>query len=338
MRTKRIIIGVAIVIAIACIILIISLLGVGKTSNNEATFVGNTGGNLNNSGLFCEYDGKVYFSNPDDNGSLYSMNPDETNLKKISGTSVQSLNVDDNRIYYTLSGNSSGAGLGYVRKATGLYSVKHNGSSVIAYTQDPVGIATLVGNNIYYQHFKEGVGTNVDKIGTDRSNNTKVIDKMVSPASSNGGVIYYSGADKDMYLYTYDINSGMSNVIYERNMYNPVFINGDIFYIDLDTRYQLHRYNISSGTDYTLTDERVEMFNVMGTYIYYQTSSALDNPALKCMSVDGTGIQTVADGIYCDINMTSNYVYFHSYDSLFPMYHVPYGSTNASLFSPGTKK
>ena len=51
---------------------------------NPPGTVGNTAGNLYNSGLFCEYDGTVYFSNAADNGALYSMNVDETEVKKLN--------------------------------------------------------------------------------------------------------------------------------------------------------------------------------------------------------------------------------------------------------------
>ena len=35
-----------------------------RIAMNPAGTVGNTAGNLNNDGLFCEYDGTVYFLNP----------------------------------------------------------------------------------------------------------------------------------------------------------------------------------------------------------------------------------------------------------------------------------
>ena len=71
--------------------------------NPEGT-VGNTAGNLNNRGLFCEYDGLVYFSNAYDRGALYSMTPDERvnpailngsrrqRIAKGSGTTIQEVN------------------------------------------------------------------------------------------------------------------------------------------------------------------------------------------------------------------------------------------------------
>ena len=51
---------------------------------NDENVVGNTPGNLYNGGLFLEMDGRVYFSNPLGNDSLYSMNPDETDLKELT--------------------------------------------------------------------------------------------------------------------------------------------------------------------------------------------------------------------------------------------------------------
>ncbi len=338
MKTKRIIIILVIVALIAGLIVSYNIF-FNKTSKNDSSFVGNTGGNLNNSGLFCQHNDKVYFANPYDSGSLYSMTPDENNIKKVSSVSVKSINVDDSRIYYALSGKSSGSGLGYIRKATGMYSMKHNGSDTISYTMDPVGIVTLVGNNLYYQHYINKLGSYLDVKTTDNKSNITVISNMISPASSYGGNIWYAGADKNMYLYSLDTATNTSTLVYERNMYSPVYQNGDIFYIDLDTEYELHRYNIATGQDVTLTDERVDMFNVSGTMIYYQRSSALPDPALKRMSIDGTNIETVYDGIYCDINITSDYVYFHPYDSDTPMYHTPVtGMVNVSIFDPGVRK
>lgn len=312
---------------------------VDNAHKNEVSYVGNTGGNLNNNGLFCQHNDLVFFANPYDGGSLYSMNVDETKIKKISGISVKSINVDDNRIYYALSGKSGGSGLGNIRKATGMYSIKHNGSDTIHYTMDPVGIIALSGNTLYYQHYIDKIGTCLDIKSTDNKTGNTIIKEMVSPASIYGGKIWFAGAGKDMYLYSLDTTNNTPTLEYERNMYAPIYQNGDIFYIDLETDYELHRYNLSTGEDFTLTNERVDMFNVSGGMIYYQRSSALPDPALKRMSIDGTNIETVSEGIYCDINITSNYVYFHAYDSDVPMYHTPVtGSINVSVFEASSEK
>ena len=87
-------------IAIFFIIIIGVLLAfAGRLTPNDEFETGNTAGNLNNKGLFCEQDGIVYFSNAYDNNVLYSMSPDESNVKRLNNVSVASLNADPKRIF-----------------------------------------------------------------------------------------------------------------------------------------------------------------------------------------------------------------------------------------------
>ena len=62
-----------------------------RIPDNPPETVGNTAGNLNNSGYFCEYDGKVYFANVYDSDTLYSMDPSEQDIKKLGNASVQNI-------------------------------------------------------------------------------------------------------------------------------------------------------------------------------------------------------------------------------------------------------
>ncbi len=312
---------------------------------NDDNYVGNPGGNLYNGGLFCEHDGKVYFSNPNDNGNLYVMNVDESNPKKLAGVSVESINVDEHRVYYALSGKSAGSGLGYIRKATGLFSIKKTGGKSMCYTQDAVGVSSLIGSYLYYQHYDKAKGTYLDRIRIDKTNGSTVVAAMVNPASADSGYIYYAGVPSgdnnrpndysDMYLHMLDTRTGTDTTLFEHQMYQPIYDNGNIYYLDLETKYQLHRYNLASGEDVALTTSRVDMFNVRNGMIYYQTDSSSPDAALMRMTTEGAAVETVATGIYCDINMTSNFVYFHSYDSLAPMYHQSItGGVNVMLFDP----
>ncbi len=327
-------------IAIIVIVVIIGALTVltifsKKFPKNDTYVTGNTGGNLNNSGLYCEKDGTVYFANPEDHGFLYSMSVDESNYKKILATSIESINADDNRIYYVMSGSSTGSGLGYIRKASGMFSIRKNGGDSICYTQDPVGIASLSGNYLYYQHYRKPTGTDVDRITIDKKDNETLVANMASPASADAGYIYYAGDDEDHYLYVLDTSSGQSTLLYEHNMYAPIYQNGYIFYMDLESNYHLRRYSLSSGEDVELTSNRVDMFNVYGNMIYYQLDSSSPSAALMRMTTDGAGEEVVLEGIYCDINITSQYVYFHPYDSMSPTYHQSVnGPVSPTVFFP----
>lgn len=327
---------ICVVVAIVSILVVIGLLSTHiNVPKNDPFVVGNTGGNLSNNGLFAECDGVVYFANHLDGNAIYSMDPYEGNYKKISASGAQSLNVDGNRIYYSMTGPASDNGLGYIRKAKGLYSVNINGTKPLCYTQDAVGIIALSGNNLYYQHYTPSTGTYLDTILINKEDNKTVVDQMVSPASINSGYIYYSGVDGDMYLYRLDTASNTSTCIFERNMYQPIYHNGDIYYIDLDTNYHLCKYNLTTGENTTLVSNRVDMFNVYGNIIYYQSDSSKADAALMRIGTDGMSEEFVLSGIYCDINITSQYVYFHPYDDETAMYHQSlYGSVNVTPFMP----
>ena len=87
------------ILSIAGVILIVLLLFVLLSSRipmNDEYTTGNTTGNLNNGGYFCEMDGRVYFANAYDNFALYSMNPDETDLVKFNEGAVSSINAAGN--------------------------------------------------------------------------------------------------------------------------------------------------------------------------------------------------------------------------------------------------
>ena len=66
-------------ITIIIVVLVIAAAGVGgffyfkknQTVHNNDNAIGNTAGNLINGGLFCEYNDKIYFANPDDYNKLY---------------------------------------------------------------------------------------------------------------------------------------------------------------------------------------------------------------------------------------------------------------------------
>ena len=64
--------------------------------------MGNTPGYLNNGGYFCEADGRVYFANAYDNYGLYAMNPDESEMVKLSSNSVSSINAAGKYLYYAM--------------------------------------------------------------------------------------------------------------------------------------------------------------------------------------------------------------------------------------------
>jgi len=93
-----------------------------------------------------------------------------------------------------------------------------------------------------------------------------------------------------------------------------------VYYMDVPNNYRLCRYSLNQGVIEVLTDDRIDMFNMGNGKIFYQKSSP-SSPALIRMNYDGSDKEIVAEGVFTDINMSSQYVYYHPFESDAPLYH-----------------
>lgn len=328
----KIVIGVVIFLIIVSGITLIP----NKIKQNPAGTIGNTAGNLNNNGLYCEDDGIVYFANAYSGGSLYSMNADESDIKQITDAKVKYINAAGKYLYYYQTGSGISSGLGSLRSVSGVYrSGKKRGSSTCI-KRDPSGILSLIDNDLYYQHYDTKNGMSLYRTSTDKSEEAEISKLAINPASSQNGIIYYNGLEKDHYLYAYDTATDSVSTVWEYNLWNPV-VQGDlVYFMDVNNDYRLCCYSLSSGEMKILSEDRIDYFNVSGTFVYYQKSSA-DEPALKRLGTDGAGNVTseevVAEGVYENINITSNFVYFQRFKETVPVYKTSTtGPVNVTTF------
>lgn len=300
-----------------------------RVKMNDRNIPGNTAGNLNNGGLFCESEGVVYFSNAYDSGCLYSMNPDETNMKKLTTACVSSINADSNYLYYYLDSADSGVGLGYVQRTYGIFRSKRNGKRAECLKRGNAITLQLCGNYIYYQYFDNDSkkGTQLFKVKIDKSEEKRIADYNINPASFHDGQIYFNGTKDNHYLYSLNTANDSISLLWEGNIWNPVYDNGYIYFMDMSNNYRLCRYSPSENVVEVLTNDRIDFFNVYGSYIYYQKSSQTE-PAFKRMYTDGSNVETIAEGVYKNINITSAYVYFTAFENDVPVYKTP---TNGAI-------
>lgn len=317
LRTTLIILAVTFIFVILLALSILS----ERISPNPAGTVGNTAGNLNNRGLFCEHDGVVYFANPYDNDTLYSMSPDETGIKKLNSSSIELINAGGKYLYYFMTDADGSAGLGYVRTRNGIYRSRQNGRDVACLSTSTVFSMQLVDNYLYYLMSDES-GPHFYKQKIDSGDEILISDTQINPACVVGGTIYFNGTGKDHELYALNTSDDSISSIWAGNIWYPI-VDGDyVYYMDVANNYRLCRYSLSDNIIEVLTNDRIDTYNLCGNTIYYQKNSASD-PCLKRMNKDGSNNEVVCEGIYSDINSTSQYVYFHEYGSTVPMYRTP---------------
>lgn len=297
----------------------------GYVEPNPVGTVGNTAGNINNSGLVCEYEGTVYFANAFDGGSLYSMTVDEQDIQRLNSVETQNILAGGKYLYYFQTGAAStGSGFGQLDGMKSFDRCDLKGNNSTALTNDVVTSGQLVDNSLYLMtaHSK---GVRFYKMGIDGENEVTLAEHIVNPACAQDSIIYYNGTVEEHYLYTLDTRSDVSEVLWKGNLWYPVLDGGYVYYMDVANDYRLCRYSLTQDVIEVLTNDRVDCFNLGGGYIYYQKNSSAE-PQLKCMQIDGSNVQVVAEGIFTDINMSSKYVYFKEFGLDNVMYHSSLGS------------
>ncbi len=327
--------SIKITLAILAAILVIAFLGwsllSGRITMNPAGTIGNTAGNLYNDGMFCEYNGTVYFVDPRRDGGIFSMSPDESNIRQINSMLARNILAGGKYLYYFQTGTlASDTGYSQLAGTKSFNRCKLNGTADAALCRDVVSTAQLVDNYLYTMTTK-GTTNSFYKLKIDGSEKVDLADYVINPACVTGGMMYYSGS-MDHYLHRLNTATDTDQVLWEGAVWNPIVEGDYVYYMNVSDNYKLYRYSLSLNTTEKLTDDRVDCFNLGQGYIYYQKNDAVA-PQLKAMRMDGSGAWAIGEGNFTHINMTSQYVYFQVFGDNQTLYHSRIGSSNYQPFT-----
>ncbi len=299
-------------------VIIYLLLTSGKiTMYKDESTTGNTSGNLLNGGLFCENDGKIYFANPYDSNKLYCMDSDLSNVKKLFDDRVSYLNSAGKYIFYTKRNdqleNDGNALLSL--STTGLFRITTSGHSPAKLYDDPTQVVCLFGNNIYYQHYDQKKGLELYSTKIDKSEEKRILSEAAAPYAVSNGKIYYTGWDKEHNINSINIDGTGRQVIHEGN-FTSLTRQGDyLYFMDMGKDYCLCRIPIEGGTVETIVNQRIATYNVAedGSAVYYQIDNGNDNGLYK-LDLTNNNSSLILSGNYNYLNITSNYLFFESFD------------------------
>lgn len=313
MKTK-----VKIIIAVLVVLLICGGIGVYMYSNrfiyNKEGDTGNTTGNLYNDGMFCVYDGFVYFANPNDNGKLYRMKEDGSGCEKVSDDSVSHINICNGYIYYVRDNMAGNISFVSIDLKNGISRLKIGEEKADVIKTGVANSLLLCGNDLYYQSYNKNTGRYyMRKSGIDGKTDAKLFDESYRMLSYSDGKIYFINTETDHNMMYYRIEDESVSTFLAGNFHMPDCEGDYIYYIDLENGHRLTRLNIKTSKTEVLNEDYVVTYNVnLATgEIYYQTESANDDHRLCKMNLDGSENQTVIEGNYTDINFTKEYVYFY---------------------------
>ncbi|MBP1755538.1 MAG: hypothetical protein H6Q59_1936 [Firmicutes bacterium] len=324
---------------------IVTVLGVGslliynsgRTYFNEDNEVGNTSGNIYNGGLFCEQNNKIYFSNDAADGSLYVMDSDLSNIKMVYGDKAVFINADDNYLYYVRANNTRENQTGniFMFFNTGVYRLNHNGKGLKAFTGNPGSYLLLYGNNIYFQRYDVEVGLFLYRYQIDGKMERLLLQDAVIPTTVMDNALIYNGFTKDHNINALDLSSYTFHPKFEGNYYYPIF-NGDyIYYLNLDDNYKIYRMNCDGSNPTLIVNERCSTYNITddGKFLFYQVDGGKHNRICR-MNLETLVNETLLEGDYKQIHITSNYVFFKDFDNTNTYIMDPNGIADVSTFNP----
>lgn len=337
-RGRRIILVLVLLIILLAIgtVAVIQYLG-RRVTMNEVSAVGNSAGNIHNGGKFCENDGVVFFANPNDNDCLYSMNTDETGVKKLGVMPVRNIVAAGNFVYhitdYSGPGGNGAQGVAGMVNEYGLFRCRRDGEYLRNVLRVIPGAMQLGGSFLYFQEGDEATGV-LNRIRIDGRDSAQVSTEHVHPACYNNGTIYYTGIARDHALHMLNTETGSAGILFNANIYQPQLFGNTFFFADAENEYRISRYDVGAGQVTALTDLSTDMFNVNESYIFFNSTTA-DQPGLYRMRPNGTGLQLIASGIFSEIHLTSTYVYVKQYGNDTVMYHMPIDGSMLTPFNPG---
>lgn len=300
---------------------------------NESDTNGNTIGNLYGNGLFCEIDDTVYFANPNDYSRIYTMKPDESDIKILANDSVYFINADSHYLYYSRNANRDNSQMGFLGVNTdSLCRMTRKNKKVMIMDDAICNACSLAGNTIVYLRYDSEDATSLYSVkidGTERQQLSKV---SIDPRCTVGEKLYYAGVENDHNLHLMNIFSKDTAFASAENLWLPIIDKRTLYFIDLDNHKRVYRMPLGGGEKEGLTSYGAVAYNFSGNYLFYQSYKG--NPDGIYMVDMTTGSEVLlAEGQYNNINITSRYVYFADYYSG-ATFHVPIGGTSLGTFDP----
>ena len=301
--------------------------------SSRSGIIGNSAGNLYNMGLFCESDGRIYFSNINDDSVLYSMNTDMTDFKRINEDYPRYLNADDHYLFYSRMNNLKEQKAESVFKfyANGIFRMKKDNPKTLKMLHNkPVGSLLVYNNRLFYQFYADKT-VNIRTMGLDGDDDKDIVDDESVAVAAYNGRIYYCGFKGDHYLHSVDASTGSTRVDLEENAYNPIVTSKGFFFIDSADHFHL-KFSNGSDTE-TLVEEQIASYNITsdGRYIYYQKDGSDSNGIYIYDTANKTSGMILA-GDFKWINIAGGYCFFYDFDGKNVYAYKP--GTGLSYFNP----
>ncbi|MDK9712420.1 DUF5050 domain-containing protein [Acidaminobacter sp.] len=284
---------------------VFALSACSKSTETTEVVLGNTNGNYNNSAMYVEAEGWIFYSDTMKDYTLTKMKPDGSEKTTMNESSVMGLSFADGWLYYAqMQENFDGY----------LYRMKPDGTEKqqIGTASIDIFANTLVaGDAIYFSNKADG--STLYRMKTDGSALKKLNDLATYKQTFEDQWLYYisvstdpaTGESKNQ-LRKVRTDGSEDLLLVEPVGSNAIIQDGWVYYTAESGSDLLYRIKPDGMEKTALTDVGVSYINIHEGTLYYQTadqglifSSGLDGSAPKQLTESGgTGIQIAGDWIY----------------------------------------
>lgn len=296
---------------IIAIILFVIIIGIFIIANTKSE-IGNTSGNLNNSGFSVEKDGWVYYV------GLKNSNTDGIYKIKSKSGSKEKVTSD-----YGLYLNKSGKFLYYLEVKEGKYNIvkiENNGENkeIVIENVDTAKI-TVVDNWIYY--FKD---FNFYRTKTNGKEKQILSKKSIDNYEVNGDWIYYSYINDGKYAIAKMRKNGENVTKIDNDLSNVFFVYGnDIYYIyesyneeSLEHSYELFKVKSNGEKKEKVANlgknVQLENINFDGEKMYYLKTNENNVLSIYSIKLNGKDENKIVDiqGFSTMLNINDGWIYY----------------------------
>lgn len=322
-RTKRIVIGSALFVVLAGIVLLCLFWNYSPATVSAPEKVADYDSlrfsNLNNAGTAAEdTNGNVYYTGS--NGYIHKLTPDGKDTV-IYEHFASHLNCVEDRIYFITFENASNI----------VCSVRNDGSELkTLISKRNVSYIYVDGQNLYYIENNGKALPNrgavyMYDLSSSQTKNIAVEDNSyILSVYAVNDKIYYYGYSKETYIgfFKYVTKDSLQNLVevtdqQEHTAVNPYSLtisNNYAYYIDSTKNFSLYRISLDGGKAEKIGGSDCDTLFVYGDYIYYTT---LQEHALYRINIEkstvetvrGNGVQSVScagGNLYCRNSTTRN--------------------------------
>lgn len=188
-------------------------------------------------GLAAEDEDKYYLVSYNDElerNCLYALDKEDGSYKIISKMDVQWINVDEEKVYYVVQGDSAGQIMSGVEEdgRVGIYAYDKKSGQKTMLTEGMGRCLAVVGNYLYYIRTDDN-SYHLYRMKKDGSEKTEFVRKKINSFTVEGNYIYYSSLD-DNGVYRIDLNTGYEAKIMDISAGQIQVIGNELLFTNLE--------------------------------------------------------------------------------------------------------